>query len=228
MKSGIYIITNLITGHRYIGQTNDLKRRRWEHFNLNSESNYLLLRAYKKHGLENFSYEILERCPTESLNDRERFWIAELKPEYNRTAGGEGRSAPVSEEVKARLSEAAKRQWAAMSDEQKALIRKNNLTGPKIGHPVSKETREKLRRANLGKKQSPELIEKRLGHLKENGFYERLHEAHKRKVICKETGEIFDSVKSAMAKYGGTVSPHLRGKYKTCKGLHFEYLECRD
>ena len=50
----------------------------------------------KKHGVENFSREILEWCKSkEELNQREIYWIAELNSQdpnigYNITAGGEG------------------------------------------------------------------------------------------------------------------------------------------
>jgi hypothetical protein len=97
------------------------------------------------------------------------------------------------------------------------------LTGPKIKHPVSEETREKLRKANLGKKQSKETIEKRKNSIK-NSAYIRTNEKHRKPIKCIETGEIFESVKDAMQKYNlTTLVGHLKGRYKTCKGKHYEY-----
>lgn len=47
-----------------------------------------------------------------------------------------------------------------------------------------------------------------------------------RKVICVETGEIFESVVAAaraVNRHKSTMSYHLRGITKTCAGLHFKY-----
>ena len=51
---------------------------------------------------------------------------------------------------------------------------------------------------------------------------------NRKKVICLETGEIFNSAKEASEKTGishMTVSETCRKVYKHTKGLHFEYLE---
>lgn len=84
---------------------------------------------------------------------------------------------------------------------------------------VSEETKEKIRKANLGKKLSKEMNEK-------------LQQGHREKcripVICIETNEIFDSAKSAGEKYkrhGTHITACCRGKYKTVNKLHFKYLK---
>jgi len=43
-------------------------------------------------------------------------------------------------------------------------------------------------------------------------------------VRCTETGELFISVGQACKKYGISVKSNLRGKLKSVKGLHFEYV----
>lgn len=46
-------------------------------------------------------------------------------------------------------------------------------------------------------------------------------------VYCKETGDIYSSIKDAAHKAGvhhSMMSGHLRGKYKSVKGLHYAYL----
>lgn len=222
---GIYIIKNKLNGNSYIGKSNNIKRRFTEHRSINHETNKSLKLAYKKYGLDNFSFEILEECKLEELNDKERYYIDKLKPKYNRTDGGDG--APghsLSEQTKALLREKGKEVWENLSLEQKNNVIANNLTGPKKGHEVSKETREKLRNANLGKKQTPETIQKRKETIKNSGYI-RTNENHKKAVRCVETGEIFESVKDAMQKYNlTTLVGHLKGRYKTCKGNHYEYL----
>lgn len=77
---GIYKITNNINDKCYIGQSRDIKKRWVSHknapFNPNlKEYNYPLYQAIRKYGLENFSFEVLEECQVESLNEKEDFWI---------------------------------------------------------------------------------------------------------------------------------------------------------
>lgn len=95
---GIYKITNQTNGKCYIGQSINIKRRWREHKKviLEPESasyNYPLYRAFRKYGLENFSFEILEECPLEELNEKEIKYISEYKSNsssfgYNQSPGG--------------------------------------------------------------------------------------------------------------------------------------------
>ena len=65
---GIYKIENLINGKKYIGQSIDIETRWAEHKRINERSletikqKYPLYLAFKKYGLENFSFEVLEIC----------------------------------------------------------------------------------------------------------------------------------------------------------------------
>lgn len=99
----IYIYTNKLNGHQYIGQTNNIQKRYNGHksdsFNPNSHSyNYPLHNAIRKYGLNNFSFEIIETVETpEQANEREEYWIKEKKSHvseggYNITFGGDGHS----------------------------------------------------------------------------------------------------------------------------------------
>lgn len=227
---GIYKITNKINNHFYIGKSNNIKRRFIEHKCINHETNPSLKLAYKKYGLKNFSFEILEECKLEELNDKEIYYISKLNPEYNRTLGGDGASGHhLSKELKEVLRQKGKEQWKKMTKEQQEKIIKNNLIGPKNKYVVSEETKEKLRQANIGKKQSKETIEKRVKKLKaiikdkkEKGIYSNGY--HKKPIYCVETGEQFNSLKEAKDKYNlNTLCGHLKGRYKTCKGKHYKY-----
>ena len=88
----IYLITNLFNGMKYVGQTTrSVEQRFKEHFH---EKTYIG-NAMRKHSMKNFTIEVIETCETrEQLNEREKFWIAELKcmspSGYNLTEGGEG------------------------------------------------------------------------------------------------------------------------------------------
>lgn len=225
---GIYKITNKINGKFYIGQSVDIERRFMEHKTPHGTMNSIKL-AMKKYGKENFSFEVIEECSENDLNEREMYWIATLKPQYNRCGGGTGaKGHHVSEEVRSELSRKSKAYWDRLPDEKKQSIMRN-LTGPPVGHLVSDETKGKLRAANLGKKQSAQTIEKRketMRKKKENG-YKRTNEWCNKKVICVETGVVFESVKAAARSIGcnpTSVSGNLKKRYRTCKGFHFEYV----
>lgn len=228
---GIYKITNKINNKSYIGQSNNINRRFSEHRCINHETNKTLKLAYKKYGIENFEFSVLEECELEELNEREKYWIATLKPQYNRTSGGDGSpNHCVSEETKQILKQKGKEFWNNLDEETKQKIITKNLKPTQYGHIVTKETREKLRQCNLGKKQTIETINKRKQTIiekKKNG-YKQTNENHKKRVICIETNKIYESVKQASEKNNvssGFLSSVLKKKYKTCKGLHFEYYQ---
>lgn len=152
--SGIYQIVNCINGKSYVGQSNNLSRRFREHRSKRDSSCKTISRAFKKYGRHNFKFVLLEICGVETLSDREIFWIAKLKPEYNRTAGGDGCAAhSISEKTRRKLSMSGKAQWASKTDEEKASVI-SRFIRPAKGHPVSCETRRKIRRALLGRRSS--------------------------------------------------------------------------
>ncbi len=226
---GIYKITNKVNNKMYVGQSRNIEQRLKDHKLVCRERNVLLKRALKKYGVENFNYEIIEECELNKLDEREIYWISKLKPEYNLDSGGSGSpNHKVKPKTKEILKQKGKEFWENLDDEIKNKIITQNLKGPKIGHKVSKETREKLRQHNLGKKQSKETIEKRKQTMiekKKNG-YVQTNGNHRKKVICIETGEIFESLKEAEDKYNlSTLCGHLKGKYKTCKGKHYKYYK---
>ena len=98
-KIGIYKITNKTNEHCYIGQSREIFQRWYNHiiaaFNPTDKGyEYPLYRAMRKYGKENFTFEILEECSIEQLNEKELFWIKELSPIYNQTVGGDYQVVP--------------------------------------------------------------------------------------------------------------------------------------
>lgn len=80
----IYKTTNLINNKIYIGKD---KNNNPKYFG----SGKILKLAIKKYGIKNFKKEILEYCNTiEELDEREKYWINILNPEYNIGMGGNG------------------------------------------------------------------------------------------------------------------------------------------
>lgn len=72
---GIYKITRIETGKAYIGQTNDIERRFIEHKSNKSHFDTAIDKAILKHGADAFTYEIIEECAVEQLDEREKYWI---------------------------------------------------------------------------------------------------------------------------------------------------------
>lgn len=87
---GIYKITNKLNGHCYIGQSKDINKR-WNNHKAASGNpkdasyDYPLYRAFRKYGIDNFTFEILEECQISELNEREKFHILNNSSEYNQT-----------------------------------------------------------------------------------------------------------------------------------------------
>lgn len=91
----IYIIRNTINSKVYIGQTKvSLKLRFQNHLSAaRNGKDYVIGKAIRKYGEENFYIELLEECTIEELNERERYWISyfnstDNKFGYNISIGG--------------------------------------------------------------------------------------------------------------------------------------------
>lgn len=77
--SGIYKITNQKTNECYIGQAVDIATRWKNHakygLGIDTPQNNKLYKAMQEDGLWNFSWELLEKCPKEQLDEKEQFYI---------------------------------------------------------------------------------------------------------------------------------------------------------
>ena len=104
---GIYGVHNIHTDTWYVGQSNDIQWRWYEHksdLNANRHHNTHLQRAYNKYGKDVFEWVILEECSLDKLNEREIYWIAKkdsFYDGYNQTLGGGGTRGWVSSKRKA-------------------------------------------------------------------------------------------------------------------------------
>lgn len=91
----IYVITNNINGKEYIGKTTKLNiKDRWKRHLADSKYHKSkLYNSINKYGSNNFTIDVMEctgNVTRERLNDRERYWIEVIEPEYNMTKGGDG------------------------------------------------------------------------------------------------------------------------------------------
>ena len=228
-KAGIYLITNIVNGNKYIGLSNNIQRRASEHLSPKSaHKSTNLAKAFKKYGKENFDFSVLEYvCCESDLASREMFWIEKLKPEYNMNSGGLGNSGrTLSNELKAKLKERGQTYWESLPSAQKLRVITNNLTGPKKGHAVSIETRGKLRAANLNKKQSPEAIKKRAAKLSISMIG---NSSGNKAVIAINNGCLVAEFESALLAaqslgiHPSSISKVLKGNQKTAGGYDWQY-----
>lgn len=128
---GIYQIKNNINGKMYIGKSIDIKSRWRNHISAskNPESPkylYPLQQAFRKYGIENFTFTVLEECSEEELHEKEIHFYNIFQPEYCLTD-------------------------PSQSPTQNAEIRKRISEGLK-GRTLSKEHIDKLRQVNFGEK----------------------------------------------------------------------------
>lgn len=91
---GIYKITNLTTKEVYIGQSVDCAERIKQHIKaglgIDNKGTNKLYKAMQKTGVRNFAFELLEKCPREELDKKEKEYIAIYESDkfgYNSTKG---------------------------------------------------------------------------------------------------------------------------------------------
>jgi group I intron endonuclease len=83
VKSGVYKLTNEMTGKFYIGSSIDIDRRFLDHkrdLNNKTHVNIILQRSWNKHGEKAFSIIILEECSPEKCFEREQYYLDTLQP----------------------------------------------------------------------------------------------------------------------------------------------------
>ena len=84
--SGIYRITNTITGDFYIGSSKDVKQRWASHkcqSTWNKHPNNSMYLDMRKYGVDNFEFQVIEVVESDSLKETEQQFIELLKPTYN-------------------------------------------------------------------------------------------------------------------------------------------------
>ena len=184
MENGkIYKYTNLINGKIYIGQTKQtLEQRDYKHQTQLNDNTYFH-RAIKKHGYENFDFEILYEYKSEInvinvLNVVEMAYIKYYDSKnheigYNMNDGGGGslnpiivKRKPLSEETRRKISETLKSKHYEYTEEYKKNLSermKGNTynNGRKHTEEFKKmvSERHKGHKYNLGKKRTKEFCD---------------------------------------------------------------------
>lgn len=99
MTKGIYKITNKQNNKIYIGKSQNIEQR-WQYhiynYKTKTEWNKPLYKAFRKYGIDNFSFEIIEEINpynNKEADKKEKYWINyydSFNNGYNATLGGDG------------------------------------------------------------------------------------------------------------------------------------------
>ncbi len=247
---GVYKITSP-SGGFYIGSSVDIYARWQGHksgFRNNNHENNTLSRACNKYGADKLLFEIVEECSRERVRNIEQRYIDELNPEYNQSRCVKESLTELWEDKDFRAAGVEKtrnqaKEWRKdpvwvkkQKDGAGAALAKLHLD-PEFKKAHAKRAIDKLKIINS----SPEIRAKQIKSMrlkididKKNPEVWDKRNAKIRallcsKVLCVETGVIFNSHKDAgewlRSKFGyktsGHISNALAGRVKVAYGFHW-------
>jgi group I intron endonuclease len=246
----IYLITNIVNGMKYVGQTQqkDIETRWKCHRSLQSHTiGRYLINAYKKYEIDKFKYQIICICFDDDCNKYEIEYIKKyntIAPNgYNLTPGGHsGITHPDSIE---KMRESLKKSW---TEERKRLVTEkfSGENAPNYGKKISDEQKEKLRKTskqyweNMSKEEYERICKERKERFKGETPSQKAIDAllkgsqsNKKRIgkydnngVCLES---YNSISDASKQTGinlSTISKVCLGKehYKTAGGFIWKYI----
>jgi group I intron endonuclease len=237
---GIYKITSS-SNRVYIGQTVNFNQRKRNYETLDCKTQSKLHNSLLKYGWEAHNIKLIEECPVNILNERERYW----QEYYNcleeglncRLTTTENKSGHLSIDTKQKISKALKGK------------KQPNISKAKTGVVLDLETKQKISETNkknfaegktkptwLGKKLSESTKKKMSTSMKGRQFSDitkeklrqaMLNKSHtKKKVIDIETGDVINSIKEAclLTKFSYHVFCNMLSG-RTINKTKFKYYE---
>lgn len=184
---GIYKITRKDTEQAYIGLSENIERRWYEHIHKPQLKHSYIDRAIKKYGADRFDLEIIEELPNDRnlLMEREAYWVKYYNTykddfHYNLTPAGDFSPMKVPE-IAAKVSK-------ANSGKNNPMFGKIGEEHPAFGRKHTQEAKQKLSEAHKGEN---------------NPMYRKKHsEDTMRKMSCaKNTTGFFRVSKSKSSTY---------------------------
>lgn len=210
-------------GKVYIGITSRDPKDRWGKDGNRYDNGGAFRHAVKKYGWSNIRHVIIRSgLSEEDAKMAERKLIKRYKARdkrygYNITPGGDLGPRGVKRSAETR---------------EKDRINKLGEKNPMYGVSPSEEIREKIRRANKGKRRSPDTLE-RMREAQSHRSEEtrrKMSEANaerKTPVLCVETGISYDGIRQAARETGlrvSGISNCIYGWSKTCGGFHWKKI----
>ena len=225
-NSGIYYIENITTRKKYIGQSIDIYHRWNKHIselNNGCHHNDYLQKAWDKYGQDDFVFEVLEYCNQEQLDEREQYYINLYNTTnrdlgYNLKQGGQFGGGVFTDDVKKKLSDSIKASYTdelrqKRSEHQKELwlipeIRAQRVgeNAPMFGHKHTDEVKKRLSECHKG-----------------HGWNRK----YKDRVLCVETGEIYENAceaARALSLDSSCIIKVCKGERYICGGYHWKFV----
>ena len=239
----VYIHTNKVNGKRYIGITRQSVEDRWRGGKGYKHCTYFY-RAILKYGWDEFDHEVFAANLTEDeAINMEKLLIKELEtqnPEFGYNIADGGSTTRISEEGRTKLSEQKKGEknpnfGRIVSDEEKRHLSElfSGSNNPNYGRKHTEEERRKISEAITGRHLSEEHKQK-LAPIASKRFKGRPRPEGggrpPKKVLCVETGEVFDSIADAaraknMYNTKTSISKVCKGNAEIAGGYHWKYYE---
>ena len=246
-KGYIYVIKNRINDKKYVRQTSRSIKYRWkEHLKDYQYKDYPLYKAMRKHGSENFWIEELEQCDLKNIDDKEKYWIATLnsfKKGYNCTKGRKNENLNQKyPKLRFKNNDVI---FDSVEDFSRIFSEEYNFSVEYVRVKLHKAIRNEKKFYGFWPqylKWESQASEKvlQLEFIKNI----QIDNYTKQKIMCMETGQIFNSVRSAAQFYqqnqlytGDSKNPiqcitvHISNALKTGKsclcvqGYHFQYIQ---
>ncbi len=239
----VYIHTNKVNGKRYIGITRQSVEERWRGGKGYRKCTYFC-RAILKYGWDGFDHEVFAANLTEDeAINMEKLLIKELEtqnPEFGYNIADGGSTTRISDEGRKKISESKMgeknpRYGKIYTEEERARIseRTRGERNPNYGRKHTDEERRKISEAITGRHLSEE-HKQQISEFMKGRFRGRQRPDGSgrtpRKVLCIETGEVFDSIADAARNKGlyerkSNISAVCKGKLNECGGYHWKYYE---
>jgi group I intron endonuclease len=244
----IYLITNKINGKKYVGQTQQLDiNERWcEHKKVSEHTlGRYILNAYKKHGIENFKFQIVCICFDSDCNIYEEYYIKKfdcLAPNgYNLMSGG--KNFKHHPDTLKKMSESIKAykklhpQVCSEETRKKLSESRKGEKNPNFNKPMSEEQKQKIsesrkkliKEGKLNINKGIKITEKQLEGLKKG--WEISKEKTSKKVGKYDLeGKLlatYESISEAGRREDilyQSICKVCKGKYKTAGGFIWKYI----
>ena len=153
----VYKITSP-SGKNYIGSSVNYKKRLTQYKGTGAKTQTILYNSFAKHGFDNHVFEIVELCTKENVLEREYYYGSLYK-----VLGEKGLNCKLpkfGDKYQNTRQETIDKMKAWKPSEDTIAKMKAAQTKRAKEQPVSDETKQKLREANLGKKASDETKKK--------------------------------------------------------------------
>ena len=226
-NAGIYCILNKESNKRYIGQAKNLHKRCGDHRSdlyAQTHFNDYLQKSFNLHGEEAFEFIVLEHCNLEELNERECYYmdlydVRNRDYGYNLKSGGQNCSTELCEESRKKLSNSIRKSYEnPLRREKQSQVAKEFWSKPEYRKGHSGEN------APMYGHHHTDEVKKRISDLHKGiSVNAKYHD----KVLCVETGQIFDNARVASRELSldsSCIVKVCKGERYTCGGYHWQFV----